>query len=133
VISQRDIVHGLRLVLVVAVCTLTACAPLFSSPGVSTDTSDFAVEAHADTWRGRPIVAGYIHNKNSLRATRVQLRVEGLDAGGGVVGSGMRFLDRDIDPGDRVYFDVAPPVPAAAYRVTVQYVLWRTAAAGAGF
>jgi hypothetical protein len=67
-------------VLVGVLFAVTACAPLFPSAGITTDTSDFTVEAHADSWRGRPIVAGYIVNKRPLRATRVQLRVEALDA-----------------------------------------------------
>ena len=119
-----------RLVLVGMLVALTACAPLFPSAGLTTDTSDFTVEAHADSWRGRPIVAGYIYNKRSFRATSVQLRVEALDAAGGVVGSGVRFLDRDINPSDRVYFDVPPPADGAAYRVTVAYVFWRPAGGG---
>ncbi len=124
--------HRLRLVVAAVACTLAACAPLFSSPGVTTETGDFTVEAHADTWRGRPIVAGYIYNKRALRATRVQLRVEGLDAAGAVIASDLRFLDREIDASDRVYFDVAPPVPAPAYRVTVAYVFWRAAGGASG-
>ena len=122
--------NPLRFILVGMLFALTACAPVFPSAGVTTDTNDFTVEAHADSWRGRPVVAGYIHNKRPLRATRVQLRVEALDAAGGVVGSGMRLLDRDINPSDRVYFDVPPPAEGAAYRVTVDYVFWAPVAGG---
>ena len=68
--------NPLRFILVGMLFALTACAPVFPSAGVTTDTNDFTVEAHADSWRGRPVVAGYIHNKRPLRATRVQLRVE---------------------------------------------------------
>jgi hypothetical protein len=122
--------NPLRFILVGMLFALTACAPVFPSAGVTTDTNDFTVEAHADSWRGRPVVAGYIHNKRPLRATRVQLRVEALDAAGGVVGSGMRLLDRDINPSDRVYFDVPPPAEGAAYRVNVDYVFWAPVAGG---
>ena len=122
--------NPLRFILVGMLFALTACAPVFPSAGVTTDTNDFTVEAHADSWRGRPVVAGYIHNKRPLRATRVQLRVEALDAAGGVVGSGMRLLDRDINPSDRVYFDVPPPAEGAAYRVNVDNVFWAPVAGG---
>src|SRR5262245_27693149 len=123
---SAHVMNPLRLALVgMLLFALTACAPLFPSPGVTTDTSDFTVEAHADTWQGRPIVAGYIYNKRPPRATRVQVRVEALDAAGGVVGSGVRFLDRDVNASDRVYFDIPPPVQGAAYRVTVDDVIWR--------
>jgi hypothetical protein len=90
------------------------------------------VEAHPDSRRGRPVVAGYVHNKRPLQATHVQLRVEALNAAGAVVASGVRFLDRDINPNDRVYFEVAPPAEGAAYRVTVPYVSWQPGGGGGG-
>jgi hypothetical protein len=122
--------HLLRVAVVGMLVALAACAPLFPPGGVTTDTSDFTVEAHADTWRGRPIVAGYIYNKRPFRATRMQLRVEALDATGAVVGSEVRFLDRDINPSERAYFDVPTPAQAASYRVTVAYVFWRPGGGG---
>jgi len=111
---------------------LTACTPVVSTGGVTTDSGDFAVEAHPDSRRGQPVVAGRIQNKRSLQATHVQLRVEALNAAGAVVASSVRFLDRDINPNDRVYFEVASPAEGAAYRVTVQYVSWQPGGGGGG-
>ena len=109
---------------------LGACAPVMPPGGVTTDTSDFSVETHADTRKGRPVAMGYVHNKRNLQATHVQLRVETLDAAGAVVASNIRFLDRDINPNDRVYFEVSPAVPGASYRVTVHYVSWQSGGGG---
>ena len=111
---------------------LTACAPVGPSGGVTTDGGDFGVEAHPDIRRGRPVVAGHVHNTRSLQATHVQLRVEALNATGAVVASDVRFLDRDINPNDRVYFEVTPPAEGVAYRVTVHYVSWQPAGGGGG-
>ena len=119
-----------RSVAILAFAALTACAPVVHAGGVTTDTADFTVEASLGTWRSRPVVEGYVHNKRSMRATRVLLRVDALDAAGAVVASDIRHLDREIPVSDRVYFDVAPPVAAAAYRVSVEYVFWRDRTCG---
>jgi hypothetical protein len=115
-----------RAVLILTTLLLTACAPALQGQGVITETSDFTVEAYPGTWRGQPVVEGYVYNRRAMRATRVLLRVEALDASGNVVASEIRHLDRHIPPSDRVYFDVSPPAVAPAYRVTVDYVFWRT-------
>jgi hypothetical protein len=110
---------------------LTACAPVVQKGGLITESADFSVEASPETLRGRPVVTGSVHNKRPFRATHVRLRVEALDAAGTVVASGLRPLDRDIEPNDRAYFEVTPPAGAAAYRVTVEYVFWLTGGPGA--
>jgi hypothetical protein len=90
------------------------------------------VEAHPDVWKGQSVVTGCVYNKRSLQAARVQLRVEVLDAAGAAVATDVRFLDRDINPGDRVFFEVTPPAEGAAYRVTVYYVFWGAGTGGGG-
>ena len=116
-----------------ALLALTACAPVLpTGGGVTTDTNDFRVEAHSDSRRDRPVAVGYVYNKRGLQATHVQLRIETLDAAGAVVASDVRFLDREINPNDRVYFEVPPSAAGAAYRVTVQYVSWQPGGGGAG-
>jgi hypothetical protein len=114
-----------RSVAILMAAVLAACASVAQAAGLTTDTSDFRVEASPGTWRGRPVVEGYVYNKRAMTATRVLLRVEALDASGAVIASEVRHLDRPIPLGDRVYFDVTPPVPAPAYRVSVEYVFWR--------
>jgi len=114
------------------VFVLSACAPVMPPGGVVTDTNDFRVETHADTRKGRPVAMGYVYNERNLQATHVQLRVETLDAAGAVVASDVRFLDRDINPNDRVYFEVSPATQGASYRVTVHYVSWQPGGGGAG-
>ena len=121
-----------RSVLLGALLVLAACAPVLPPGGITTETGDFAVESHADTRGGRPVAAGSVYNKRPLQATQVQLRVESLDAAGAVVASAVRFLDRDINPNDRVYFEAAPAAPGAAYRVTVHYVAWRSGGPSGG-
>jgi hypothetical protein len=104
---------------------LAGCASTIgpSRDSVTTESADFTVEAHPGT---RPaVVEGYVYNKRPWRATRVRLRVESLDAAGAVVGSGVLPLDREVPNGDRAYFEVAAPVAAPAYRVSVEYVFWR--------
>jgi uncharacterized protein involved in response to NO len=120
-----------RHLLILVALLLAACAPVVQSGGLTTETSDFTVEAYPATWRGQPMVAGRVYNKRPMRATRVRLRVEALDAAGTVVASDVRQLDRDVDFGDRVYFEVPPPAQAPAYRVSVDYVFWRSGGPGA--
>jgi hypothetical protein len=117
-------------VAMLAAAALTACAPVVQAGGLTTETSDFTVQARPGTWRSRPVVEGYVYNKRAMRATRVLLRVDALDAAGAVVASEIRHLDREIGVSDRVYFDVTPPAAAPAYRVSVEYVFWRDRTCG---
>jgi hypothetical protein len=119
-----------RHLLILTVPFLAACAPVVRGAGLTTDTADFTVEAYPATWRGRPVVEGYLYNKRSLRATRLRVRVDALDQSGTVIATSVRQVDRDVEPGDRIYFDVPPPAPAAAYRVSVDYVFWRAGGPG---
>jgi hypothetical protein len=118
----------LPLTLIALLCS--ACAPVVQGGTLTTETSDFAVDAYPATWKGRPMVAGHVYNKRSMRATRVRLRVEAVDAAGAVLASDIRQLDRDVEVGDRVFFEVSPPAPAPAYRVSVDYVFWRSGGPG---
>ncbi len=119
--------------LLVLLVLLAACAPVLP-PGkaLTTEASEFRVESYLDGRRGRPVAVGYVYNKRGLQATHVQLRVETLDAAGAVTATAVRFLDRDINPNDRVYFEVTPGVEGVAYRVTVAYVSWQPGGGGAG-
>ena len=91
----------------------------------TTETEDFTVTAEPGTWRGRPAVEGYVYNKRIMRAARLRLRVDTLDAAGAVTSSDVRPLDRAINPSERVFFQFPQAAAAQAYRVTVDYVFWR--------
>jgi len=119
-------------VVALAICVAACASVMPAGPAVTTDASEFRVEAYRDARGGRPVAVGYVYNKRGLQATHVQLRVESLDAAGVVTASAVRFLDRDINPNDRVYFEVTPGAEGAAYRVTVAYVSWQPGGGGAG-
>jgi len=121
-----------RVGLAIVGLVLAGCAPVTINPGLVTDSPDFMVEASPATGKRGPSVEGYVYNKRPLLATRVRLRIEALDAAGAVVATAVRPLDRDIPIGDRVYFDMPVPAAAPAYRVTVDYVFWRSGAGGSG-
>ena len=121
-----------RLLLTIAVVVLVGCAPVaMTSPrAVVTETSDFRVEAEPVAGKRTPSVEGYIYNKRGLVARSVRLRVDSLDAAGTVVATAVRPLDREVGIDDRVYFEVPAAAAAPAYRVTVDYVFWRSGASG---
>ena len=123
-----------RLHLAIAAVVLVGCAPvaLTSPQALVSETSDFRVEAEPAAGKRGPGVEGYIYNKRGMLAKNVRLRVDSLDAAGAVVATTVRPLDRDIGISDRVYFQVPAATAAPAYRVTVDYVLWRSGAGGSG-
>jgi hypothetical protein len=126
------ILRRLLLFLALAFAVAACAAVMPAGPAVTTETSEFRVEAYRDVRGGRPVAVGYVYNKWTLLATHVQLRVETLDAAGAVTATAGRFLDRDINPNDRVYFEVTPGADGPAYRVTVTYVSWQPGGGGAG-
>jgi hypothetical protein len=67
-----------RVVLLGILIVLTACAPVTPSGGVTTDGGDFGVEAHRDSRRGRPVVAGHVHNPNDRVYFEVTPPAEGV-------------------------------------------------------
>jgi len=85
----------------------------------------FTVEWRVGEARGRPVVWGYVQNAWGLPAIRVQLLVEGLDGAGQVIGQRVEWLaDGTLMPGERAYFEVPAPGPAAQYRVSVFAFDW---------
>jgi len=116
----------MRSIAIVLAMLLVTAAVSLAQPAVNTtETEDFRVTAEAGTWRGRPAVEGYVYNKRIMRASRVRLRVDNLDAAGAVTSSEVRPLDREINPDDRAFFQLPVVAAAPAYRVTVDYVFWR--------
>ena len=91
-------------------------APSYGIYGVD---SYFKVEWQPDERRGKPMVSGYVTNQWGLGARNVRLRVEALDAAGGVTASYIGYVNGYVTPGSRVYFEVPVPAKAPDYRVTV--------------
>jgi hypothetical protein len=91
-------------------------APSYGIYGVE---SYFKVEWQPDERGGKPLVSGYVTNQWGLGARNVRLRVEALDAGGGVTATYIGYVNGYVTPGSRVYFEVPVPAKAPNYRVTV--------------
>jgi hypothetical protein len=89
------------------------------SYGVYGADSYFTVEWQADERGGRPMVSGYVTNQLGLPMRNVRLRVEALDAAGGVTANYIGYVNGYVSPGSRVYFEVPVPAKASNYRVTV--------------
>jgi hypothetical protein len=96
-----------------------AAVPSAPSYGVYGAESYFKLEWQGDERRGRPIVSGYVTNQFGLGMRNVRLRVEALDAAGGVTASYIGYVNGYVNPGARVYFEVPVPAKAPNYRVTV--------------
>ena len=96
-----------------------AAAPSPPSYGIYGVDSYYKVEWQPDERRGRPIVSGYVTNQWGVSTKNVRLRVEALDAAGGVTGSYIGYVSGYVLPGVRVYFEVPVPAKAPNYRVTV--------------
>jgi len=85
----------------------------------------FRVEFAAATSRsGRPVLQGHLYNRHGESAYRVRLLVEGLDAAGAVLTTSIGYVTGDVPAGGRSYFEIAAPVPAARWRVSVFAYEW---------
>jgi hypothetical protein len=91
-------------------------APSYGIYGVD---SYFRVEWQPDERGGKTLVSGYVTNQWGLGARNVRLRVEALDAAGGVTATYIGYVNGYVTPGARVYFEVPVPAKAPNYRVTV--------------
>lgn len=74
---------------------------------------------------GDALVGGYITNAWGYPAEEVRVLVKGYDASGSQVGQLIAWGPNEIEPGDRVYFDVTVPAGAATYDVSVFSWKWR--------
>ncbi len=72
----------------------------------------------------RPIVSGYLYNDYALPAVRVQLLVEAVDASGRTLTATVVYVDAEVPPKGRAYFEASVPRAGATYRITVNYVEW---------
>ena len=80
--------------------------------------SYFKLEWQADERRGKPVVSGYVTNQWGYGVRNLRLRVEALDAAGGVTASYIGFVNGYVNPGSHVYFEVPVNEKAPKYRVT---------------
>jgi len=125
-------------VLAGALMLTQACASMESAPSTSTTSTQatggspaaqsygiygvdgyFKIEAGLDERHGKSFVGGYITNQWGLGARNVRLRVEALDASGGVTATYIGYVNDNVNPGTRVYFEVSVREKAPKYRVTV--------------
>lgn len=93
-----------------------ASAPSY---GIYGTESYFKVDWQPDERHGRPIISGYVSSQYGFPARNMRLRVETLDAAGGVTGSQIGYVSGYVTPGSRVYFEVPLPAKAPNYRVSV--------------
>ena len=79
--------------------------------------SYFKLEWQADERGGKPIVSGYVTNQWGYTVRNLRLRVEALDAAGGITASYIGFVNGYVNPGAHVYFEVPVNEKAPKYRV----------------
>jgi hypothetical protein len=79
----------------------------------------FTVNSETFERRGQPHVGGYVVSNYGAPAWRVQLLVDALDSSGRVVEQRVEWLNGDVAPFSRRYFEVPAPQGATAYRVRV--------------
>lgn len=114
---------AVTLILVGHVLDAEAASPL--QPHIVGWERFFTVQWQPGTWRGRPVVSGYVLNDSGLVAARIRLLVEGIGPNGEVTGQQVVWLTgrETLEPGARAYFQV-PAMPAAAHRVSVYTFDW---------
>ena len=126
---------GLRWTMVLAVVLLLAAACASGDtmqgsatvPGGTRSTvsygtygtdSYFKLEWQGEERRGKSVVTGYVTNQWGYTVRNLRLRVEALDAVGGVTASYIGFVSGYVTPGSHVYFEVPVNEKAPKYRVT---------------
>lgn len=77
------------------------------------------------------VLSGYVYNKYSLFADRMQLRIDQLDAAGNVVGSTTTWVLGGVPAENRTWFETRVPA-AASYRVEVVSFDWLGRGGGGG-
>jgi hypothetical protein len=110
--------HAIRaLAAVLAIALLTGSAAGGEPVAAGTD---FRAEADLDQISRRgPAVSGWLYNDRGYGVSNVRLRVEVLDATGGVLATGEGWLYGNVPGRNRAYFFVTVPRRGEGYRVTV--------------
>lgn len=81
---------------------------------------------------GRAVVRGHISNIHDTGARNVRLLIEGLDGSGQTVSATVAWVNGDVSPGGRRYFEAVAPTPGTTFRVTVLYYDWVPGGGGVG-
>jgi len=104
----------------VALLTMAASVPAAERlyPLVSDWAQYFRVESQTTMRDGKAVVTGTVWNTGKWGATRIQLLMEGVDAGGTPVTQRVVWLGIDLPPGTHGVFEV-PMAAASSYRVSV--------------
>jgi hypothetical protein len=91
------------------------------TPGAAAqDTGGFRFDGEPDPLGRRgPAIAGWLYNDNGFGVTNVRVRVDVLDGGGGVVGTGEGWVYGNVPALGRAYFFVQVPRYGASYRIGV--------------
>jgi hypothetical protein len=84
----------------------------------------FRIQWSATPQQGGVLIDGYITNTWGFPAQKVRVLVDGYDASGTQVGQLISWGPNEINPGTRVYFDVAVPAGAATYEVSIFSFDW---------
>ena len=77
------------------------------------------------------VLSGYVYNKSSLFADRMQLRIDQVDAAGKVVGARTTWVRGGVPAENRAWFETRVPA-AASYRVEVVSFDWIGRGGGGG-
>src|SRR5262245_63395281 len=108
-------IRALAVILAIALLTGTAVAGEPVTAGV-----DFRADADFDTLSRRgPAVSGWLYNDRGYGVSNVRLRVDVMDATGGVLTTGEGWLYGNVPARNRAYFFVVVPRRGETYRVTV--------------
>jgi len=122
-----------RLPALLLAVTLGACAPQVQvrqqDMAVSFSDGRFQVEWEtAQTKKGSPLIAGYVHNTRGGGVANVRLRVDTLDAQGQVIGTATALAPGYVGGFSRTYFEVPIEKTGIGYRVSI--IGWDPAGSG---
>lgn len=99
--------------------TATPVAPARLAPLVADWERYFTIDWQSTRTDGRSLVTGTVLNTSNCSARRIQLLIDALNSGGGLVDQRVVWLGSDLTPGSHVYFEVPTAAPAARHQVSV--------------
>jgi hypothetical protein len=115
---------SMRRVLIILVLSAIALVPVLPTsaaeiqPQMAGWERNFTVTWEPGTYRGKPVVEGYVNNVSPYSTRSIRLLVDSLDAAGNVTNQRVEWLAGDLLGGGRLFFQV-PAAPAPSYRVRV--------------